>query len=1364
MTNHATVANGVVVTASHVAPNANEGVEQAVDGDVGTGWFSTGLNPATDPRWFQLDFGGTRKVCKVIATWATNLRAASYRIETSVDGSVGTWTSVSDATIGVAGTYLGVAVGQKDETVFTTPVSTRYLRYYLTEAVAGGYGYKLTETAVYGPAPEASPPPSPPPSVPSSCLASTVRVNAPTGGVYRLNGIREDVAYGAAEYVFEIDSDHPLRLDGPSGAICVQWTSLPASTEIPTGSITSSANTIDTNRYYEGRWLVRTSSAPECRGLSLKCGYHGAMDGTDRMVYDHTCSTIPMPPAVLSPPPPHPSPLPSPPPNLDMCTASTDDVLYSSSAVISASSMNQNVELVRTNPGTRWNTETSNSGEYLIFDFGAQVPVCTVYVSWEAASAYEYHIRTRDSVSEPWVVRTTYIITDHVPDHPGVGKRTEAHSETNVMPFGLKARYVQIYMVSAVSGYPYSVWLVEIKGAMAPPAPPSPPSPFPPPLPPTPPPANFYDPVAGECIVGTGQEESVFGLVDHCTTMTIQGTLRVLSNTRIETRRIVVEEGGSMLIGTEAEPATGVTLHLDHDDCDHLVTNRMTWMTDNNQAAAASCLESGELRVYGTFKAYGVPRTSWTQLTADCFDATGCTATTLDTLTIRQTPLAGCGCATIEVEECDGWEVDDRIVVAYNLGRFPAGAPLQLSPTRTIASITRNGRACSIGLNESTPLPHIGPTNPYLQATYTSGATLSVGAEVANFERSIVFTGPRHWRYAPGTIDGDNERFGAQGWVSAAFRQGVYDVNYVRYENCGRVLLGEYCIHAHWKATSGIHVNGIATNATNGKVVTIHSTSDSVVENSVMFNHRGAMIYFENGAEHDNLIQGNFIACEQPSHSEAGKCGLVGGVSGQADADLGEQSAIYGLSAGSANIVGNRIVGGDNAHFWNQGGKMTGQDRALGKVAAKATQGGRFEYNVIHDVFGFSWYSNLHAPMQLELNSNGYIEDWAKACMYSVDGTDNSGSYAANHNFEYHSNFAFGGYMSLQLSMQNYTSLNSLKSTYLKTFYRSIGTPPYVDGGVWRDTGNTAPELPGGHGLVELKDVVFERQYIQLNHHCRLNSQPTGGMCSSIYWIHGSGGSYSNSLQFWDEALENFGSPTIEWDDIPATLFKDTPATGRGPAPMFDISSCTSQVHTVPGRTPQTYHYCSQDWGIRPVVIYSPNRGPIRVRDTTPGHQTAEQQVLYSWLVSDHDSQITDYAPVGRQSSNGYTFLIRNGAEVTITIDGAAAEADRNDLFAIDYSQPTFPFEKKTSFTLTVTGANAAADGLAGGPYTISSDHSRAFMTPFGAMTSAAGAWYEAMNTNGAAGTWRSGSNFLTPAAFEDERVQFVRGFTPWRS
>ena len=75
-------------------------------------------------------------------------------------------------------------------------------------------------------------------------------------------------------------------------------------------------------------------------------------------------------------------------------------------------------------------------------------------------------------------------------------------------------------------------------------------------------------------------------------------------------------------VGTEAPyvPALNVTLHLDHSDCESL-----------SGAAQEECLKDGRLDVYGEWESFGVPRTAWSQLTADCDS-----------------------CGTLAVEECRG--------------------------------------------------------------------------------------------------------------------------------------------------------------------------------------------------------------------------------------------------------------------------------------------------------------------------------------------------------------------------------------------------------------------------------------------------------------------------------------------------------------------------------------------------------------------------------------------------------------------------------------------------------------------------------------------------------------------------------------
>ena len=142
------------------------------------------------------------------------------------------------------------------------------------------------------------------------------------------------------------------------------------------------------------------------------------------------------------------------------------------------------------------------------------------------------------------------------------------------------------------------------------------PPPLPPALPPwpAPPPQQLLD-NAPACVLGPGlshhiADGEVFLL---CDSITVQGTLTVGNDVHLRTSFILVEEEGNVTIGTEAHPASNVSVYLTHDDCDHLVSDRMQWW---GNAAAAACLERGTIEVRGVWSSHGKPRTAWSLVTA----------------------------------------------------------------------------------------------------------------------------------------------------------------------------------------------------------------------------------------------------------------------------------------------------------------------------------------------------------------------------------------------------------------------------------------------------------------------------------------------------------------------------------------------------------------------------------------------------------------------------------------------------------------------------------------------------------------------------------------------------------------------------
>jgi len=85
------------------------------DGNPSTRWSSDYNSPTPDDQWLLLDFGGQRRLSRVVIKWET-ASAKEYVVELSVDGN--TWTSIYSTTTGAGGNV---------DIPFTTQ-SARYIR------------------------------------------------------------------------------------------------------------------------------------------------------------------------------------------------------------------------------------------------------------------------------------------------------------------------------------------------------------------------------------------------------------------------------------------------------------------------------------------------------------------------------------------------------------------------------------------------------------------------------------------------------------------------------------------------------------------------------------------------------------------------------------------------------------------------------------------------------------------------------------------------------------------------------------------------------------------------------------------------------------------------------------------------------------------------------------------------------------------------------------------------------------------------------------------------------------------------------------------------------------------------------------
>jgi len=327
-----------------------------------------------------------------------------------------------------------------------------------------------------------------------------------------------------------------------------------------------------------------------------------------------------------------------------------------------------------------------------------------------------------------------------------------------------------------------------------------------------------------------------------------------------------------------------------------------------------------------------------------------------------------------------------------------------------------------------------------------------------------------------------------------------------------------------------------------------------------------------------------------------------------------------------------------------------------------------------------------------------------------------------------------------------------------QTYRRSLLSRPIMEECVVRAT----VQAPGGQGLVEYKNVKWETGHIDLNHHCALGTgEITGGVCASSYFINGGMGSMRDSMTLVDEVSNHETSLVVEHGPLAHTFFSPN---GH---PIFDPDegagcSQTDRSITAVG----TYWWkCPSAMKIRPLIVFSPNRGTLTVTDATAGHQTAPVQVPHrNTNIGPGSGSGYMYAPSGKTWGVGYTMLVRDGAQLEITIPDDVLSADTNwaDYFVMQYSEANWPEAQQSSISVTVVGANAVKYGMAGGPFTINSTHSRSWLLPYGGMISASGAWYDAKKAAGEADTWEAVPSFLNAQGYETARQSFIGGVTTW--
>ena len=601
----------------------------------------------------------------------------------------------------------------------------------------------------------------------------------------------------------------------------------------------------------------------------------------------------------------------------------------------------------------------------------------------------------------------------------------------------------------------------------------------------------------------------------------------------------------------------------------------------------------------------------------------------------------------------------------------------------------------------------------------------------------------------------DCSPIGMQGITTAQMHGGVMQVSHTGIEKCGRRELAEYCLHFHHvgdvqSAVSAGHAThesyfvGNSIQEGINKGITIHGTHNALIQSNVIHDHQGPGIYIEDGNELYNVVEENVVMCsEVQSNNLLCKLKNAANRPETADSDWNEVSGIYFL-APLNHTIGNRVFGYDNAMYVNRntsGGRGLGM--AEGKICTSAFPFGYTVGNVFHNNAGFGWYVNTAFPMNLEglggieLTNEGpamkgTVVDWSKCLPFSLTGEDQSINVKVQKHIEYFNDFSAGVYSVGDITLEDYTSYGGNKGLYWKTYRRGAHSEPLCVGCKFI---RTSIEGPGGSALVEFKDSEFYRTHeaYQVNHHCSLDGG-TGGLCASHY-------DFRTSQFFeWSQIDQSYvaGSPFFYSGVYPTTTLIYTPdnqvLTHVTDNVGFDIDGDPRCQRSTP--------YAGDGWygcdntatdarerplELRIVRIYSPDRGILTVTNHTEGEQTytipwtsygpqSGGASAYGVLPNCQGNTCPNYLGV-----RGYLFSIPTASEISLSFEITLNDDDvLSDLFTLEYGdEQMLPITELTIRALEGTGLMDSQV-----PCTITSDHGRAFITPFGPVNGAAGAWY----------------------------------------
>ncbi|MEM6465652.1 MAG: G8 domain-containing protein, partial [Pseudomonadota bacterium] len=270
----------------------------------------------------------------------------------------------------------------------------------------------------------------------------------------------------------------------------------------------------------------------------------------------------------------------------------------------------------------------------------------------------------------------------------------------------------------------------------------------------------------------------------------------------------------------------------------------------------------------GTLSLHGLEKTSWTLLQTD----------------------AEAGASTIEVQDADGWQVGDVIVIApTDLDAFEV-------EERTITAIE------GTTITFDAPIEHAHTGH---DMALDNGTVLELRAEVANLSRNIRIEGSDDGGSRVLATTADNPEhvgtadYGGHTMFIGDAQVQISDVEFTQLGISGE--LGRYPVHFHHAGdASGSYIKDSAVHHVFQRGIVVHQTDNALFEGNTVYDTLGHGIYLEDGVETGNRFEDNLVMLPRSVPPE-----LVLAELGKTD----ERASGFWVTNPSNEFEGNHVAG-----------------------------------------------------------------------------------------------------------------------------------------------------------------------------------------------------------------------------------------------------------------------------------------------------------------------------------------------------------------------------------------------------------------------------------------------------------------------